>query len=141
MARDGKVEQLAKVSLFRGLSHKELQAVAAAADIVAVPADNDVVVEGTPGHDFYLILNGTASVRRDGHEVATLGPGESFGELALLTHAPRNATVVAATDTELLVIGQRQFHAVLDTVPAMAYKLLVTMAERLAALDRHASSH
>ncbi len=135
MARDGKVDQLARVSLFQGLSHKELQAVAAAADIVGVPADNDIVVEGTPGHDFYMILSGTASVRRGDREVATLDAGDSFGELALLTHAPRNATVVASTDMELLVIGQRQFHSVLDTVPAMGYKLLVTMAERLHHLE------
>jgi CRP/FNR family transcriptional regulator, cyclic AMP receptor protein len=74
-------------------------------------------------------------VTRKGRKVATLGPGTAFGELALLDRAPRNATVVAETPMELVVLGQREFAGILDEVPGFARKLLAGLAHRLRESD------
>ena len=79
------------------------------AEDVRVPAGKVLVTEGETGHEFFVILDGTAKVTRQGRSIATLGPGQAFGELALLDKAPRNATVVAESDVELVVLGQREF--------------------------------
>ena len=71
-----------------------------------------------------MILDGTARVTRRGRKIATLGPGDAFGELALLEKAPRNSTIVADTDMELVVLGQREFAGLIDEVPGFARKLL-----------------
>lgn len=141
MAVDRKLEHLANVRMFSALSKKELNMVARAADVVTLKAGTDVVTEGTTGHEFFLILDGQASVRRGGRKVATLGPGDYFGELALLDRCPRSATIVAETPLEVAVIGQREFMAVLDEVPPVSHKLLVTMAHRLREADTKAVSH
>jgi CRP-like cAMP-binding protein len=81
-------------------------------------------------------VTGTAAVRRKGRKVATLGPGSYFGELALLDRQPRSASVVAETDMVLLVLEQRHFLGLLDTVPTLARKLLGAMAARLREADK-----
>ena len=141
MARDGKIELLSNVRLFGALNRKELNLIGRSADQVAVPAGVTVVTEGETGHEFYLILEGTAVVRRNGRKVATLGPGDYFGELAILDGGTRSATVSAETALSMLVIGQRQFIGVLDEVPAVAVKLLAAMAHRLREADARAPSH
>jgi CRP/FNR family cyclic AMP-dependent transcriptional regulator len=93
------------------------------------------VTEGETGHEFFAIISGTARVERHGRKIATLGPGDAFGELALLEKAPRNATVVAETDMELVVLGQREFAGIVDEVPGFARKLLAGMAKRLREAD------
>lgn len=136
MARkDSKIDELANVRLFAALSKKELAVVGRASDEVTVSPGKVLCEEGSPGHEFFLILEGTATVKRDGKKVATLGPGAYFGELSLLTRAPRNSTVIADTAMTLLVLGQREFSGVLDEVPGLAHKLLGTMAQRLAEAD------
>jgi CRP-like cAMP-binding protein len=77
-------------------------------------------------------------VRRNNRKVATLGPGQYFGEMALLDRRPRSATVTSETDMTLLVLGQRQFNGVLDAVPALARKMLAAMATRLREADEKA---
>ena len=95
--------------------------------------------EGDNGNEFFVILDGTVSVSRQGRTVATLGPGSGFGELALLLdNVPRNATVVADTDLELVVVGQRQFVGLLDEVPGFLRKMLAGTAHRLREADREA---
>jgi CRP/FNR family cyclic AMP-dependent transcriptional regulator len=141
MARDLKFEQLAKVRLFSAFNKKELALIAKASDEVDVPAGKTLVVEGSPGHEFFLILDGEATVRRNGRKVASLGSGQYFGELALLDRGPRNATVVAETPMHLLVLGQREFGGVLDEVPILAHKLLTIMAGRLREADDRAPSN
>ena len=135
MARDRKLEHLAGVRLFSALTKKELATVGRASETVIVPAAADVVTEGKTGHEFYLILDGQATVKRNGRKIATLGPGQYFGELALLDRAPRNATVEAETPMTLLVLGQREFADLLDSVPSLAHKLLRAMAARLREAD------
>ena len=141
MASDPKLEHLAQVKMFSSLNKKELAMVSRASDVITVKDGTDIVREGTYGHDFYLLLEGAATVRRNGRKVAELGPGSYFGELSLLDNGPRSATITAAGDTELAVIGQREFMGVLDQVPAVSRKLLVTMATRLREADAKALSH
>ncbi len=141
MARDQKLERLAKVRLFSACTNKELAHIGRAADEVTVPAGKDVVTEGGAGHEFFMILEGEARVSRGGAEVATLKEGDYFGELALLDKAPRDATVTAVTPMLLLVLGQREFSGVLDEVPGLAHKLMIGMARRLREMDTHSVSH
>jgi len=141
MPADPKLEHLAQVQLFSTLNKRELRLIGRAADIVELKAGSEIVREGSIGHEFYLVLSGEATVRRNGRKVATLGPGRYFGELALLDRGPRSATVVAKTDVELAVISQREFMGVLDQVPNVSEKLLSSMAARLREADAKAVTH
>jgi CRP/FNR family cyclic AMP-dependent transcriptional regulator len=138
---DRKLDHLSQVKMFSSLNKKELGLVAKAADIIKVAAGTDIVKEGEIGHEFYLILQGSAVVRRNGRKTASLEAGRYFGEMALLDKGPRTATVTADQDSELIVLGQREFMAILDQVPMVAHKLLVTMAGRLREADDRAISH
>jgi CRP-like cAMP-binding protein len=141
MPADSKLDLLAQVRMFSSLNKKELRQIARVAEQVKVSAGTEIVREGTPGHEFYLVVSGRAAVRRNGRKVATLGPGSYFGEMALLDRGPRSATVVADTDMELVLLGQREFMGVLDDVPALSHKLLVSMAARLRDADTKAVSY
>jgi len=96
-----------------------------------VGAGEVVINEGEAGNEFFVIMDGHAQVRRRGKKVATLGPGQFFGDLAVLDKAPRNATVTAETPMALLVLGQREFSALIEEVPGFAHKLLAGLAHRL----------
>ena len=135
MARSSYLDHLASAPLFSACSKKELQAVARASDEVDVPAGHTLCEQGAMGREAFIIMEGTAEVRRNNKKVASLGPGACVGELALLDHGPRTATVVAATDLKLLVIGAREFAAIIDEVPPIAHKLLRTLAARIRDLD------
>jgi CRP-like cAMP-binding protein len=139
--KDNKLDQLAQVRLFSACNKKELGLIGKASDEIAVPAGKVLCEQGKPGFEFYLILDGTASVKRNGKKVASLEPGRYFGELSLLTRFPRNATVTADTPMELLVLGQREFSGLLDEVPGMAHKVLSSMAERLYEADAKSTTH
>ena len=141
MAKDSKLEHLAQVRLFSACSNKELALIGRASDEVRVPAGKVLCQEGSIGYEFYLILDGQAVVKRGGKKVATLGPGQYFGELSLLDRQPRSATVEAATDMTVLVLGKREFSGLLDEVPTLAHKLLSAMAARLREADAKAFSH
>jgi CRP-like cAMP-binding protein len=132
---DRYLDQLANVPLFRACSQKDLRQIAKASDEVQIPAGKVIVNEGEPGREFFLILDGEADVRHGKKSVATLGPGRYFGEMALLDRGPRSATVVASSDMNVLVLGQREFHGVIEQVPTLAHKLLATMATRLREAD------
>jgi len=138
MARDAFIDHLQQVPMFSACSKRDLQLVARRAEDVRVAAGKVLVNEGETGHEFFVILDGTARVTRRGKRVATLGPGSAFGELALLDKAPRNATVIAETPMELVVLGQREFAGIIDEVPGFARKLLAGMASRLREADAKA---
>jgi CRP/FNR family transcriptional regulator, cyclic AMP receptor protein len=133
--RDEFTEHLAQVPLFSACSKKDLQAVAKRAEDVHVDAGKVLVSEGAAGAEFFVILEGQAKVTRHGQDVATLGTSDFFGDLALLDRAPRNATITAVTPMELVVLGQREFSALIDEVPGFAHKLLAGLARRLRAYD------
>ena len=129
--RDTFVDHLAEVPLFRACSRKARSTVARRAKERRVGAGEVVINEGEAGNEFFVIMDGHAQVRRRGKKVATLGPGQFFGDLAVLDKAPRNATVTAETPMALLVLGQREFSALIEEVPGFAHKLLAGLAHRL----------
>ena len=136
MARhDVFIEHLAQVPMFSALSRKELAMVAKRAEDVSVAPGKVLVSEGETGQQFFVIMSGTARLTRRGRKIATLGPGDYFGELSLLDKHPRNATAIAETPMELVVLGQREFAGLIDDVPGFARKLLTAMAARLRAAD------
>jgi CRP/FNR family transcriptional regulator, cyclic AMP receptor protein len=135
MARDTYLDHLASVPLFSACSRKDLQKIAKASDEVSLDGGRVIVEEGTTGHEAYVIVSGEAVVEKNGQEVATLGDGDHFGELALLDQGPRTATVTAKTDIQLLVLGQREFAGVMDEVPGLAHQVMGTLAARLRELD------
>jgi CRP/FNR family cyclic AMP-dependent transcriptional regulator len=133
--RDASTALLAQVPLFSACSKKELQTLAKRAEERTVAAGTVLVREGAAGDAFYVIVSGQADVDRSGDVVATIGPGTFFGDLALLDKAPRNATVTAKTDMELIVLGQREFSQMIDDSSAFARNLLVGLAHRLREMD------
>jgi len=136
--RDIKLDHLANTWLFSACTKRDLATIGRASEEVTVPRGKVLTEEGKPGHEFFLILEGEASVRRGGRKIAKLGPGRYFGELSLLDRLPRSATVVAETDMTLLVIGQREFSGVIDDVPGLGHRLLSAMASRLREADAKA---
>ncbi|MEZ5217371.1 MAG: cyclic nucleotide-binding domain-containing protein [Ilumatobacteraceae bacterium] len=130
------VEHLHQVELFSACSKKDLERIAKAGDEVKMPAGTVIVDQGQMGREAFVILGGTALVKRNGQQVAELGEGAVVGELSLLDHGPRTASVICQTDCELLVIDQRHFLAVLDEVPAIAHKLLAQLASKIRDFDR-----
>lgn len=130
----------ANVWLFSECSRAELRSIAKRAKPRSVKAGTVICDEGEVGQEFYVILEGKAVVIRNGRKTAELGPNGYFGELALLDRLPRSATVKAVTDMELLVIGQRDFNALLKESTGLARKLLVATASRLRNADTKAIS-
>ena len=133
--RDDVLNHLTKVPLFSACSKKDLATVAKYSEHVKLKAGTQMTTQGEIGHEFFVIIDGKATVNRDGKQLVVLGPGDSFGELSLLDRAPRNATVVAETEVDTLVLGQREFSALLDIVPTLAHKLLIGLARRVHATD------
>jgi CRP-like cAMP-binding protein len=138
MAARPKALDLKSIWLFSACTASELRRIRSSLDEVQVPAGKVLVEEGRIGLEFFLIVEGRAAVTRNGRKVATLGPGRYFGELALLDRRPRSASVISETDMDLLVLHQRQFNALLDSVPTISRKLLAAMANRLREADAKA---
>lgn len=129
--KDAYLEHLAKIPLFADCTKKELREIASAITDLKVEKGHVLMHEGGLADELFVIVSGTATVRRRGRKIATVGPGEVLGELTLLTNHRRMATVVADTDMELMVIDRRQFEPLLDDVPGLAKKLLKTVLTRL----------
>jgi CRP/FNR family transcriptional regulator, cyclic AMP receptor protein len=137
VAPKSEVQQFMRaVPLFAGLLPSELDRIALVMRPVDVAAGDIVCAEGEIGHDFYLIADGEATVEHDDEIVAKLHTGDHFGELALLNRGPRSATVVATRDSRLYVLDEPGFAAVLNEVPALAQKLLATLARRLREVEQ-----
>jgi CRP-like cAMP-binding protein len=126
-----KVELIARVPLFAGLSKSELGKVASIADEIDLPADKVLIREGEGGREFFVLLEGEAEVTRKGKKLATRRAGEFFGEIALISSLPRIATVKTREPVRALVIRDVEFRGLLQKTPAIAVKVLEAMAERL----------
>lgn len=124
-------DQLAGLPLFSALSKRDLQRLARATDEIQVAAGTELTTQGGVGREAFVIVSGTATVAKDGRIEAEVGPGAHIGELALLDGGPRSATVTATTDMTVLVLSKPAFNAVLDEIPTLAHKLLVSLARRL----------
>jgi CRP/FNR family transcriptional regulator, cyclic AMP receptor protein len=131
ITQDQKVTTLKQSPLFEGLSRKQLVALARLTDDIEVPAGTVLCGQGQRGQEFFVIIEGEATVTRGGKAVATIGSGDFFGEIALLEHVVRTATVRAATPLRFFVVSDRAFQAVLDTDPKVERKVLRALARRV----------
>ncbi len=130
------LQYLSQVPLFSSCSTRDLGKIAKAADRIDMVAGTTIITQGTAGKQAFVLLSGSATVKRNGKKIATVQAGAIVGELSLLDRGSRTATVVCDTDCELLVIDARHLFAVIDEVPAMAHKLLAALATRIRDLDR-----
>ena len=126
---------LRDVPLFAGLLPAELDRIAQMMRPVHADAGNVVCLEGQPGYLFFVIASGEVAVEHGGQTVAKLHTGDHFGELALLDHGPRTATVRTVSDTELYVLREPSLDALLDEMPALGHKLSAALATRLRQAD------
>ena len=136
MSKDLYIQRLRAVPLFSSLAKRELDLLVRQSDSLRYPPRYRVVREGSPGEAFWLVIEGELAVHRGGRQVATLGPGDYFGELAVIDPAPRDATVVASTPVELMVLGRGRFWATVEGSPALMRKLMVGLARRLHEADQ-----
>jgi CRP/FNR family cyclic AMP-dependent transcriptional regulator len=132
LRRDARVEWLSKVPLFMRCSKRELAAIAALVHEVNLPEGHTLMREGAHAFSFFVLLEGTAEVRRDNRKVATLGPGDFLGELALILERPRTAAVTLTSPARLLAVSAHNFRPFLTRSPELQFKLLEALAERLA---------
>jgi CRP-like cAMP-binding protein len=126
-----KADLIARVPLFAGLSKSQLRQIATIADEIDLPADKQLIREGEPGREFFVLLEGEVEVTRKDKKLVTRRSGEFFGEIALVSSLPRTATVRTRTPVRTLVIRDVAFRALLHRTPAIAVKVLEAMAERL----------
>lgn len=133
MTSDPKIAAMERVPLFARCSRKDLAKIAALADEIDIPAGKVLAREGERGREFFVLLEGSAQVNRDGRDVAALGTGDFFGEIALVTDKARVATVTATSPTRVLVITDRAFRELLRNSPEIQGKVLEAVADRLAA--------
>jgi CRP-like cAMP-binding protein len=129
---------LSQVPMFKKCSPEQLDRVAELGDAVTVGEGEDVVREGEGGDAFYVLTGGKAKVTRGGREVASLGAGDYFGELALFDPAPRNATITAVSRISLITLSRDAFSAALGEISGLRDAVLHGMAHRLHELDAHA---
>lgn len=132
LGKDSKVELIRKVPLFSRLDKKGLQAVAQIADELDLPAGKVMAQEGDRGREFFILLEGEADVTKGDQSINTMREGNFFGEIALITHMPRTASVTATTDVRVLVINERDFGALIKKSPEVARGIAEALAERVA---------
>ena len=140
MAHKDVVERLSRVPIFSGCSKKDLQTVARAIKPVQHGAGWVVATEGEPGVGLFIIDAGEARVSIGGKTINTLGPGDFFGEMALLDGGPRTATVTAKTDLSLFVLTEWVYRGLLTEHPSIAIRTLEAVAARLRRATKNATS-
>jgi CRP/FNR family cyclic AMP-dependent transcriptional regulator len=132
LRRNQKVEVIKRAPLFAGLSKRELQRVAAIADEIDFREGKELTRQGKPAREFFVLLEGSADVSKDGRRINQLRDGDFFGEIALVSRSPRTATVTATSPVLALVITDRSFRRLLEDSPQTQLKVLEALAERLA---------
>jgi len=130
--QDAKIAALKRSPLFEGLSRRHLAEIARLSDDLEVPAGTVLCNQGSRGQEFFIIVDGEATVSRDGENLGTVRGGDFFGEIALLEPVKRTATVTAATPLSLFVVSRQAFDTVVATDPAVERKVLRTVVRRLA---------
>ena len=139
LGRKATIERLQAVEQLSDCTVAQLEEVAALAERIQVAEGEVLTREGRIGREFFLILAGTAAVTQKGRRVNTLGPGDFFGELAALNPGPRNATVTALSELDVLIIGPREYSAMAE-IPGFRDALLRSMARRLRTMDERLSA-
>jgi CRP/FNR family transcriptional regulator, cyclic AMP receptor protein len=129
-------KELKSVELFSALKKNELQFVARHSDEVDVKAGTRLAAEGRFAYEFFVIEEGTAEVTREGAQIATMGPGDFFGEIGLLETERRTASVVAQSPMRLIVLTGSAFKSIEREMPSVAQRIREAIRQRLGA-DSH----
>lgn len=132
LRKDAKLELLRQVPLFAACSKRELSEISTLADELSLPAGTTLIEEGRQGHEFFVLVDGDVDVRAKGRKTKRLGNGSFFGEMALVSSRPRNATVKALTPVRVLVVHESGFRRLLRDSPSIQLKVLQTLADRVA---------
>jgi len=135
LRKNAKIELLRRVPLFSACSKRELAEIATLADELRFDAGRTLIQEGARGREFIVVIEGSVEVRKEGRKLPKRGDDSFFGELALLTDAPRSATVTATSPVRALVIVDHSFRRLLSASPTIQMKVLRSLAERLAPDD------
>jgi CRP/FNR family cyclic AMP-dependent transcriptional regulator len=133
LRKNTKIEALKTVPLFARCSKKELGDIAQITDEIDLPEGKVLTKEGASGREFFVLMEGSADVRRKRRKVGTLGPGDFLGEIALVTKTPRTATVKTTSPVRALVVSEQNFRRLLARSPQVQIKVLEALAERVAA--------
>jgi CRP-like cAMP-binding protein len=128
---DEVLDHFRRVPLFSHVSRKGLEAIVSAADELDERAGTVLIGEGDLRRELFVLLDGSATVTRQGEELRTLGPGDFFGEIALLSGGARTATVKAATDVRVMMLAPQQFERVLGGEPSVRDEVLRALGERI----------
>jgi CRP/FNR family cyclic AMP-dependent transcriptional regulator len=131
--KDAKIELLKGVPLFARCSKKELAAIAQIADEIDLADGKQLTKEGSRGREFFVLVEGSAEVKRKRRKIGTLGAGDFLGEIALVTKVPRTATVTTTSPVRALVVSEQNFRRLLERSPDVQIKVLEALAERVAA--------
>jgi len=131
LTRDRKTELLAAAPLFAGVDPEGLERIAGRTVEVEYATDRVIARQGDVGTGFFVIATGSARVVRDGETIATLRPGDFFGELSVLDGRPRVAQVIASEPTVCLALASWDFEAVVHEQPSVALAVLRGLAGRL----------
>ena len=130
--KDAKITLLKGLPLFSECSQRELAKIASIADEIYFPEGRTLIKEGAAGREFIVVVDGTVEVRRNGEVLEMKGGTSFFGEAALLTGAPRNATVITTSGVRALLITGQAFTRLLEESPSIQGKILASLALRLA---------
>jgi CRP-like cAMP-binding protein len=129
---DTKAEALGRAPLFQNLSKQELGELAKATEDLEVEEGKVLTREGDLGREFFVIVEGDVSVTKDGDEIRSLGPGDFFGEIALIYEdARRTATVIAKSPLRFFVLTRQSFRSLLEHQPEIEGKVMAALEERL----------
>ena len=131
LRKESKIDLISHVPLFAKCSKKELRLIASLADEIDFEEGKVLIQEGRPGREFFVLVEGRVDVSRKGTSIDTMQSGDFFGEVALVSDAPRNATITALTRIVTLVITERDFRRLLAESPEIQRKVLVALADRL----------
>jgi CRP-like cAMP-binding protein len=132
LRKDAKTDLISHVPLFSQCSKQELALVAGIADEIDLAEGKELTKQGAPAREFFVLVDGTADVLKEGERINTLSAGDFFGEIALVHHSPRTATVKATSPVRALVVTERNFKRLLEESPEIQRKVLSALAERLA---------
>jgi CRP-like cAMP-binding protein len=132
LRKNAKVELIKRVPLFSHCSKKELGLVAQIADEIDLPEGKTLMREGDRGREFFVLVEGNADVRKGNRKLNTMGNGDFFGEIALVSQKPRTATVTTTSPVRALVVTEQSFRSLMDRVPDVQRKVLQALADRVA---------
>jgi CRP/FNR family transcriptional regulator, cyclic AMP receptor protein len=132
LRRNQKVELIRHAPLFAHVSKRQLEQIAQIADEIDLGEGKEMTEQGARGREFFVLLEGSADVKKDGRRINTLGPGDFFGEIALVSDTPRTATVVSTSPVRALVITDRAFKRLIKDSPEIQERVLSALAARIA---------